>query len=155
MRCVDEGIEPAVIDRAMTDFGMPMGPLELADTVGLDIALAAGRQLAGQDEPPRCLAERIARNDLGRKTGRGFYAWHDGKPRKTATDSAPPGLARRLVQPLIDRTRQQVDSGVVADADLADAGVIFGTGFAPFTGGPLHLRAASHPPLTEPDPARP
>src|SRR5690606_27491048 len=75
MRCVDEGLAPETIDRAMTDFGMPMGPLELADTVGLDIAMAAGRQLTDQAEPPRCLSERVARNDLGRKTGRGFYAW--------------------------------------------------------------------------------
>src|SRR5690606_37723297 len=126
-----------------------------ADTVGLDIALAAGRQLAGQDDPPRCLAERIARNDLGRKTGRGFYAWHGGKPRKNAAGAAPPGLARRLVQPLLDRTQQQVDNGVVADADLADASVIFGTGFARFTGGPLHLRAASQPPRPEPASTRP
>lgn len=145
MRAVDEGLAPETIDRAMTDFGMPMGPLELADTVGLDIAMAAGRQLTDQAEPPRCLAERVARSDLGRKTGSGFYAWHDGKPQKSAPGTPPPGLAQRLVQPLIDRTRRQVDEGVVADADLADAGVIFGTGFAPFTGGPLHYHATAAP----------
>ncbi|WP_419195627.1 3-hydroxyacyl-CoA dehydrogenase family protein [Bordetella petrii] len=145
MRCVDEGMAPATIDRAMTDFGMPMGPLELADTVGLDIAMAAGQQLAGQAEPPRCLAERVARNDLGRKTGRGFYAWTDGKAAKAAAGTPPAGLAQRLVQPLIERTQRQVDDGVVADADLADAGVIFGTGFAPFTGGPLHYRGNAPP----------
>ncbi|HYG45902.1 MAG TPA: 3-hydroxyacyl-CoA dehydrogenase family protein, partial [Bordetella sp.] len=149
MRCVDEGLAPETIDRAMTDFGMPMGPLELADTVGLDIAMAAGRQLAAQAEPPRCLADRIARGELGRKTGRGFYTWHDGKARKNAPGAPPPGLAQRLVQPLVDRTRQQVASGVVADADLADAGVIFGTGFAPFTGGPLHYYATASPSATQ------
>ncbi|MBO1112352.1 3-hydroxyacyl-CoA dehydrogenase NAD-binding domain-containing protein [Bordetella petrii] len=146
MRCVDAGLAPETIDRAMTDFGMPMGPLELADTVGLDIAMAAGRQLAAQDEPPRCLADRIARGDLGRKTGRGFYAWQDGKARKNSAGAPPAGLARRLAQPLIDRARKQADDGVVADADLADAGVIFGTGFAPFTGGPLHYQATASPP---------
>lgn len=140
MRCVDEGLAPDTIDAAMTTFGMPMGPLELADTVGLDIALAAGRQLAGQAEPPSCLAQRVARGELGRKTGRGFYRWQDDRPQRGRADRAPPGLAQRLITPLIDRAQALVDAGIVAGADLADAGVIFGTGFAPFTGGPLHYR---------------
>ncbi|OZI54450.1 3-hydroxyacyl-CoA dehydrogenase NAD-binding domain-containing protein [Bordetella genomosp. 4] len=140
MRQVDDGVSPETIDRAMTDFGMPMGPLELADTVGLDIALAAGQQLTQQAKPPRCLADRISRGDLGRKSGQGFYAWHDGKARKQQPATPPAGMAEKLIAPLIERTQQQVDKGVVADADLADAGVIFGTGFAPFTGGPLHYR---------------
>jgi 3-hydroxyacyl-CoA dehydrogenase/enoyl-CoA hydratase/3-hydroxybutyryl-CoA epimerase len=138
MRCVDEGIAPETIDEAMLAFGMPMGPIELADTVGLDIAMAAGRQLANAAEPPRCLAERMARNELGRKTGRGFYAYADGKPQKGSVGSVPEGLAKRLVTPLIERTKALVADGIVADADLADAGVIFGTGFAPFTGGPMN-----------------
>lgn len=146
MRSVDEGIAPETIDAAMVAFGMPMGPLELADTVGLDIARAAGEELAGGAEPPRCLAERLARGDLGKKSGKGFYAWRDGKPVKQGGASpaaAPAGLAERLIQPLVDATRQRVQAGVVADADLADAGVIFGTGFAPFTGGPLHYQSSS------------
>jgi 3-hydroxyacyl-CoA dehydrogenase/enoyl-CoA hydratase/3-hydroxybutyryl-CoA epimerase len=136
-----------------------MGPLELADTVGLDIARAAGEALADGAEPPRCLADRLARGDLGKKTGKGFYTWRDGKPIKVEKDKAekdkagkanaapassvPDGLAQRLIQPLVDATRQRVEDGVVADADLADAGVIFGTGFAPFTGGPLHYRGSN------------
>ncbi|MDH1304876.1 3-hydroxyacyl-CoA dehydrogenase family protein, partial [Achromobacter sp. GD03932] len=144
MRSVDEGLAPEAVDAAMVAFGMPMGPLELADTVGLDIARAAGAELAGDAEPPRCLAERLARGDLGKKSGRGFYVWRDGKPVKGASQSgAPAGLAQRLIQPLIDATRQRVDAGIVADADLADAGVIFGTGFAPFTGGPLHYQSSN------------
>jgi len=142
MRAVDEGLSPATVDAAMTAFGMPMGPLELADTVGLDVALAAGRQLAGQAQPPRCLAEHVARGELGRKTGRGFHAWRDGKVVRGAAGRAPDGLARRLAGLLADGTRRQVEAGVVADADLADAGVIFGTGYAPYTGGPLHGRQA-------------
>ena len=142
MRSVDEGLSPATVDSAMVAFGMPMGPLELADTVGLDIARAAGQELAGGAEPPRCLAE-LARGDLGKKSGRGFYAWRDGKPVKEGQPGqAPAGLAERLIQPLIDATRERVEAGVVADADLADAGVIFGTGFAPFTGGPLHYQSS-------------
>jgi len=139
MRAVDEGIAPATVDQAMLVFGMPMGPIELADTVGLDIAMAAGKQLADGAEPPRCLQERIAAGQLGKKSGQGFYAWSAGQPAKPVADSVPAGLAERLVRPLVERTARLVDDGIVADGDLADAGVIFGTGFAPFTGGPLHF----------------
>jgi 3-hydroxyacyl-CoA dehydrogenase / enoyl-CoA hydratase / 3-hydroxybutyryl-CoA epimerase len=144
MRCVDEGLSPASIDAAMEAFGMPMGPLELADTVGLDIALHAGQQLAASvagaaSAPPHCLAERVERGHLGRKSGRGFYEYRDGKKIADGRpESVPDGLALRLIAPLLERTQQLVAAGVVADADLADAGVIFGTGFAPFTGGPMN-----------------
>lgn len=149
MRCVDEGLAPETIDAAMTAFGMPMGPIELADTVGLDIALAAGRELAGGAEPPRCLMQRVERGELGRKSGRGFYAWRDGKADKGKAGDAPPGLAQRLTDPLVARVRQQLAAGVVSDADLADAGVIFGTGYAPYTGGPLHGERARGARTTE------
>ncbi|SAI65268.1 enoyl-CoA hydratase / 3-hydroxyacyl-CoA dehydrogenase / 3-hydroxybutyryl-CoA epimerase [Bordetella ansorpii] len=154
MRCVDEGMAPAAIDAAMTAFGMPMGPIELADTVGLDIALAAGRQLADGAEPPRCLLQHVERGELGSKTGKGFYTWRDGKavkPARGEAGRAAPGLAQRLTAPLIARARRQVAAGVVADADLADAGVIFGTGYAPYTGGPLHGSRPQEPtaPTTE------
>jgi 3-hydroxyacyl-CoA dehydrogenase/enoyl-CoA hydratase/3-hydroxybutyryl-CoA epimerase len=138
LRAVDEGLAPEAVDAAMLAFGMPMGPVELADLVGLDVALAAGRGLAAQAEPPRCLVERVDAGDLGKKTGRGFYAYAGGKPAKAKAGAVPQGLAERLLKPLLERTQQLVDEGVVADADLADAGVIFGTGFAPFTGGPLN-----------------
>ena len=140
MRAVDEGISPETVDEAMLAFGMPMGPVELADTVGLDIAVAAGRQLAGGAEAPRCLMARVDKGQLGKKTGQGFYAWTAGKAQKGAAGTPPPQLAARLVKPLIDRVDHLVVTGVAADADLADAGVIFGTGFAPFTGGPLNYR---------------
>jgi 3-hydroxyacyl-CoA dehydrogenase/enoyl-CoA hydratase/3-hydroxybutyryl-CoA epimerase len=117
---------------------MPMGPIELADTVGLDIAVAAGKQLAGGAAAPRCLLARVDKGELGKKTGQGFYAWAAGKAQKGSAGAPPDGLAARLAKPLIDRAEHLVNSGVVADADLADAGVIFGTGFAPFTGGPLN-----------------
>lgn len=138
MRCVDEGLTPETVDEAMKVFGMPMGPLELADTVGLDIVQAAGSQLAGADAMPRCLETHLARKALGRKTGRGFYDWKDGKPVKGQPGTPPAELALRLVSPLVAKTREQLHKGIIADADLADAGVIFGTGFAPFSGGPLH-----------------
>jgi 3-hydroxyacyl-CoA dehydrogenase/enoyl-CoA hydratase/3-hydroxybutyryl-CoA epimerase len=141
MRCVDEGIAAETVDEAMIAFGMPMGPIELADTVGLDIALAAGQHLTDATEVPRCLAERVAKGDLGKKSGRGFYAFHDGKLVKGTAGTPRPGLATRLVKPLVERTQALVANGIVADADLAEAGVIFGTGFAPFTGGPLTYQA--------------
>lgn len=140
MRAVDEGVSPETVDEAMLAFGMPMGPIELVDTVGLDIALAAGQQLAGGAAAPRCLLARVEKNQLGKKSGQGFYAWADGKANKGSAGAVPAGLAERLVKPLIDRVEQLVADGIVADADLADAGVIFGTGFAPFTGGPLNFR---------------
>ena len=151
MRCVDEGIAIACIDRCMRDFGMPLGPLELADTVGLDIALAAGRQLRADAAVPGCLRERVARGDLGRKSGRGFYVYDKGRALPGAGGAAAPaGLSERLVLPIVHKTRELLASGIVADADLADAGVIFGTGFAPFRGGPMQFGQSMNLSQTQP-----
>lgn len=140
MRCIDEGMDPEVIDTAMLAFGMPMGPITLADTVGLDIAMAAGKQLSDGQQPPRCLQDKITQGKLGVKTGEGFYVWKDRKRDQRSNKPVPQGLAQRLIKPLIDQTEKQSANHIVEDADLADAGVIFGTGFAPFTGGPIHYR---------------
>ena len=102
--------------------------------------MAAGKTLAGGAEAPSCLIARVNQGQLGKKSGQGFYVWENGKAKKGTAGSIPDGLAERLVKPLIERVQQLVADGVVADADLADAGVIFGTGFAPFTGGPLHFK---------------
>jgi len=148
MRCVDEGIAPEVVDKAATDFGMPMGPIELADTVGLDIAAMVGKQLVSGPqgsqpgtEPPRKLNELLAAKHLGRKSGEGYYRYEDGKALKAPAGEVPAGLAERLIEPMLEAAQAIVDAGIVMDADAADAGVIFGTGFAPFRGGPLHFRA--------------
>jgi 3-hydroxyacyl-CoA dehydrogenase/enoyl-CoA hydratase/3-hydroxybutyryl-CoA epimerase len=138
MRAVDDGIAPETVDEAALAWGMPMGPIELADSVGLDICLAVGRMLQPGATPPRRLTELTDAGNLGRKTGRGYYTWRDGKPQKQAIGPVPPGLAERLVQPMIDEAHAALAQGVVSDADLVDAGAIFGTGFAPFRGGPLH-----------------
>jgi 3-hydroxyacyl-CoA dehydrogenase/enoyl-CoA hydratase/3-hydroxybutyryl-CoA epimerase len=139
LRMVDEGVAPEVIDAAVTAFGMPMGPIELADTVGLDICLAVGKELAGEGaEPPKKLAELVAAGNLGKKTGRGFYVWRDGKARKGTSRGATPELTDKLIAPYLREARAAVAEGIVADADLADAGLIFATGFAPFLGGPLN-----------------
>jgi len=143
MRCVDEGIAPETVDEAALAFGMPMGPIELADTVGLDICMAVGKLLGSEEAPPRKLMELIAAGHLGRKSGRGFYTWVDGKPQKGAAAAVPAGLAERLVAPFVAEAQAALAEGIVADADLVDAGAIFGTGFAPFRGGPLHFVAAT------------
>ncbi|MEP6942920.1 MAG: 3-hydroxyacyl-CoA dehydrogenase NAD-binding domain-containing protein [Betaproteobacteria bacterium] len=142
MRCVDEGLAPETVDEAALAFGMPVGPIELADTVGLDICLAVGKMLGPDVAPPKKLSELIAAGHLGKKTQRGFYDWSSGKAAKAAAGTPPPGLAERLIGPLIAEAQAALFEHIVADADLVDAGAIFGTGFAPFTGGPLHYLAA-------------
>jgi 3-hydroxyacyl-CoA dehydrogenase/enoyl-CoA hydratase/3-hydroxybutyryl-CoA epimerase len=138
MRCVDEGIAPETVDEAALAFGMPMGPIELADTVGLDICVDVGKMLGDATAAPRKLMELVSAGHLGKKTGKGFYAWARGKPQKQAAGTPPAGLADRLVGPLVAEARAALREGIVSDADLVDAGAIFGTGFAPFRGGPLH-----------------
>ncbi len=138
MRCVDEGIAPETVDEAALAFGMPMGPIELADTVGLDICVDVGKMLGDATAAPRKLMELVPAGHLGKKTGKGFYAWARGKPQKQAAGTPPVGLADRLVGPLVAEARTALREGIVSDADLVDAGAIFGTGFAPFRGGPLH-----------------
>jgi 3-hydroxyacyl-CoA dehydrogenase/enoyl-CoA hydratase/3-hydroxybutyryl-CoA epimerase len=146
-RMLDEGVKPETIDRAMEDFGMPMGPVELADTVGLDICLAAGKTLAkkgagGEEiEAPQVLLNKVALGHLGRKTGQGIYHYENGKAMKGQPDAYTQDLVDALVEPYVEEAKAVVAEGVVADADLADAGLIFGTGFAPFRGGPLTYAA--------------
>src|SRR6476469_3155803 len=111
MRCVDEGMAPETVDEAAVAFGMPMGPIELADSVGLDICLAVGRMLAREGEVPRTLAGHVAAGDLGRQTGQGDYTWVDGKPQKQAASAAPAELGRRLVDPLVAEAKAALAEG--------------------------------------------
>jgi 3-hydroxyacyl-CoA dehydrogenase/enoyl-CoA hydratase/3-hydroxybutyryl-CoA epimerase len=145
MRCVDEGIAPETVDEAALAFGMPMGPIELADTVGLDICLAVGRMLTPDAAPPKKLMELVEAGHLGRKSKRGFYDYASGKPAKESAGPVPQGLADRLVGPFVAEAKSALTEGIVADKDLVDAGAIFGTGFAPFRGGPLHYAEAGGP----------
>jgi 3-hydroxyacyl-CoA dehydrogenase/enoyl-CoA hydratase/3-hydroxybutyryl-CoA epimerase len=138
-RMLGEGVKAETIDKAAEQFGMPMGPIALADTVGLDICAAAGKALAGADaSPPKRLAELLAAGKLGKKTGEGFYRWEKGRPVKGEADPVDAALIERVMEPYLAEAKKAVDEGIVANADLADAGLIFGTGFAPFTGGPLN-----------------
>ncbi|MCC6172374.1 MAG: enoyl-CoA hydratase/isomerase family protein [Gammaproteobacteria bacterium] len=144
MHAAGEGLPLALIDQAALDFGMPMGPVELADVVGLDVCRHVGRIVAealGRRPPDLArLEERVAAGKLGRKSGEGFYVWVDGKAVKPAAagQSPPPDLADRLIFALLNECVACLREGLVEDADLVDAGVIFGAGFAPFRGGPLH-----------------
>ncbi len=142
-RMLDEGVKAETIDAAMLAFGMPMGPIELADTVGLDICLAAGKALAkgsasGATEVPKALRQKVDAGQLGKKTGAGLYRWEKGKPVKGQADPVDAALIERLIQPYLEEAQAVLAEGIVADAELVDAGLIFGTGFAPFRGGPLH-----------------
>jgi len=145
MLAADEGVPLALIDRTAVKFGMPMGPIELADTVGLDVAAHVGRILADAFgmPVPKGTAQLLADGHLGRKSGRGYYEWRDGKPVKPeAQGRAPDDLEDRLVLQYLNEAVACLREGVVEDADLLDAGMIFGTGFAPFRGGPLHYARA-------------
>ncbi len=137
-----EGVPQAAIDRAAVDFGMPMGPIELIDVVGLDVAAHVGEIIAAQLHRPVTaiprLSELIAAKKLGRKSGAGFYEWVDGKAVKPpAATPAPADLTDRLILVMVNECVACLREGIVADADLVDAAVIFGAGFAPFRGGPL------------------
>src|SRR5579863_218744 len=144
MLCAQEGTPPEVIDKAATDFGMPVGPIELVDVVGLDVASHVGEIIARELSRPvteiRRLNELLAAKKLGRKSGEGFYPWADGKAVKApATAAAPPAadLTDRLVLVLANECVACLRERVVADPDLVDAAVLFGAGFPPFRGGPL------------------
>lgn len=143
MRYLEKGEQKERIDEAAKVFGMPMGPIELADTVGLDICGHVGQILGASGEGSQ-LEKLVAEGQLGKKSGQGFYTWKDGKPQRAevAQKNDLATLGRALVEPLLVECERCRDEGIVASADLVDAGVIFGTGFAPFRGGPLHYRGS-------------
>jgi 3-hydroxyacyl-CoA dehydrogenase/enoyl-CoA hydratase/3-hydroxybutyryl-CoA epimerase len=141
MLAAQDNVPYALIDRTAVDFGMPMGPIELADTVGLDVCLHVGRILAAAygRPAPEAVEPLVSAGKLGRKSGSGLYTWRDGKAVKPppGAATAPQDLEDRLVLPMVNEAVAILREGVVADENLIDAGVIFGTGFAPFRGGPL------------------
>jgi len=143
MFAVQDGISIETIDEAALRYGMPMGPVELADVVGLDVCKHVGdivsAALNRQKPDTSRLDALIAAKKLGRKSGEGFYVWRDGKAVKKAGPVADPpaDLEDRLILALANECAAVLREKIVADADLIDAGVIFGSGFAPFRGGPL------------------
>jgi 3-hydroxyacyl-CoA dehydrogenase/enoyl-CoA hydratase/3-hydroxybutyryl-CoA epimerase len=143
---LSEGIPAAVIDKAGTRFGMPVGPIELADVVGLDVALHVGGVLAAAfgRQVPEILVKQVNDKKLGRKSGEGFYLWRDGKAVHAPTHpvTVPADLEDRLILPMLNEAVAALREGVIEDADLLDAGAVFATGFAPFRGGPLQYAKA-------------
>src|SRR5215469_16613583 len=143
MLAAQEGTPLALIDRCAVSFGMPMGPIELIDVVGLDVASHVGEIIAQELGRPVTqiarLNELLAAKKLGRKSGEGFYVWSDGKAVKTAADAGalPPDLVDRLILVMVNECVACLRERVVETTDLVDAAVVFGTGFAPFRGGPL------------------
>jgi 3-hydroxyacyl-CoA dehydrogenase/enoyl-CoA hydratase/3-hydroxybutyryl-CoA epimerase len=140
---IEREIPIEILDKAATSFGMPMGPVELADTVGLDVCMSVVTLLGGEStkKEAELLKEKVDAGKLGKKSGQGFYTWEKGKPQKDSADTERYSLqdiAHSLLQPYFDACEAALAEGIVEDEDVLDAGMIFGTGFAPFRGGPLH-----------------
>jgi 3-hydroxyacyl-CoA dehydrogenase/enoyl-CoA hydratase/3-hydroxybutyryl-CoA epimerase len=148
VQLVQEGVPAAVIDKAATDFGMPMGPIRLADAVGLDICLSVANILAEKLETvvPDRLSSLVNQGKLGVKSGQGFYQYKGGKLVREKLDKnykQPDNITDRLIMSFLNEAVTCLREGVIEDNDLLDAGIIFGTGFAPFRGGPMQYIDAS------------
>ncbi len=145
---LDENIPANMIDKAMTEFGMPMGPVALADTVGLDICFSVANYLSPflKTSVPQKLIDLVNQKKLGRKTGEGFYKYKNGKiissEKNSYDEKELKNISDRLVKRMIDESFACLKEGVVSDGDLLDAGMVYGTGFAPFRGGPIHYANA-------------
>lgn len=148
-----EGVPMEVIDRTMTRFGFPVGPVTLLDEVGLDVGAKASRvmhQAFGDRLKPSDLLDRlIADQRLGRKNGKGFYLYPKGQkagPDETIYDllglrpSTPASneqVEQRLVYSMLNEAAMAAAEGVVRSARDGDIGAIFGIGYPAFRGGPL------------------
>jgi len=140
---LQEGVSAEDIDDAAMQFGMPMGPIELADKVGLDICLAVGKELAQAfgRTVPRYLIDQVDKGELGVKSQAGFYSYRNGKIIKKSIQKdlqLDKSIIERLIFAMINEAQSCMEEGIVESEELLDAGMIFGTGFAPFRGGLLH-----------------
>jgi len=143
VRLKEEGVKAELIDQAALNFGMPMGPLHLADTVGLDICVSVADILSEKLDisVPPTLHDMVKQGYLGVKTGKGFYQYKNGKPlqeKLNAQEKIPDELIDRMIGRMVNEAVACLREGVVSDKERLDAGIIFGTGFAPFRGGPLN-----------------
>lgn len=148
LKLLEEGVPGPSIDKAVTNFGTMMGPIQLLDTVGLDVALAASTSLAQHlgGEIPAILKSKVEKGELGRKTGHGFYHYKNGKfvpdGAKTSSPLSESEIVDRVIGRMIQESQACLKENVVEDSDLLDAAMVFGTGFAPFRGGPMQYLAA-------------
>lgn len=158
-RMFEEGVSAERIDQALEDFGMPMGPLTLADEVGLDVGFKVAKVLEDAYGPRMEVAPGLGRivesgENLGKKTGRGFYI-HSKKGKKSikTANTEAERLARgemrhcdlsdqeivdRAVLVMVNEAARCIEEGVVSNPETLDMAMVFGTGFAPFRGGVLH-----------------
>jgi 3-hydroxyacyl-CoA dehydrogenase/enoyl-CoA hydratase/3-hydroxybutyryl-CoA epimerase len=138
----EEGVPAEQIDKVAKKFGMPMGPVELGDTVGLDICLSVAKNMANtlNITIPDKLQEMVDKGHLGKKSGRGFYEYEKGRAKKNtnSVSSDAADIEDRMILRILNECVACLREGLVEDKDLLDAGMVFGTGFAPFRGGPLH-----------------
>lgn len=146
MNLSQEGVALAEIDKAALEFGMPMGPIHLADVVGLDICLSVAEELAGPLglSVPEGLHEMVTQGKLGKKSGQGFYRYDkQGRPQKSSGGKASNiPITERLILRLLNEAIACLREGVVRDKDAVDAGMVYGTGFAPYLGGPMSYAAS-------------
>ncbi|MFT7137367.1 MAG: 3-hydroxyacyl-CoA dehydrogenase/enoyl-CoA hydratase/3-hydroxybutyryl-CoA epimerase [Akkermansiaceae bacterium] len=144
MVLMDEGVPKEVIDTAALRFGMPMGPVSLADQVGLDIGLHVAESLREKLDKPmadisQVLRDKVEAGDLGKKTGKGFYEWSDGTMHPDANmDNASEDITDRLILPMLNACVEVLRCKVAKNEDQVDGAMIFATGWAPFRGGPMH-----------------
>ncbi len=158
---LEEGVPVEVIDRTMTAWGFPVGPVALLDEVGLDVAQKAGRVMheafGARLKPAATLERLIADGRLGRKNGRGFYRYHEGHKAGTddsvyslvgvrpRTDADADMVERRLVSAMLNEAAMASGEGVVRSPRDGDMGAIFGIGYPAFRGGPLRTIDDSDP----------
>jgi len=144
---LEEGVKAETIDKAAENFGMPVGPIELADQVGLDICQHVGDVLREQldtavAEIPAFVRQKVEEGHLGKKTGQGFYKWKDGKAQKDEPGTPADDAEDRLILPLLNACAACLRKDIVGSSDELDAAMIFATGFAPFRGGPMNYAAS-------------
>jgi 3-hydroxyacyl-CoA dehydrogenase/enoyl-CoA hydratase/3-hydroxybutyryl-CoA epimerase len=154
-RLLLEGVPIEVIDRTMTRFGFPVGPIALIDEVGIDVAAKASKVMHGafgdRLKPSELVEKMLQDKRLGRKGGKGFYHYHKGH--KTGVDESvydllgirpqqkhsPETVEQRLVYSMLNEAAMAESEGVVRCPRDGDIGALFGIGFPPFRGGPLRL----------------
>ncbi len=149
---LEEGHAPQQVDQLMVDFGMPVGPLELFDEVGIDVAYKVAkilnRFMSDRMADSQVLDKLVHDQRLGKKSGRGFYRYHDKKKytdpaiqqyitlrQKTTLNDQE--MIGRMVYPIINEAARCLQDKVVGRPQDVDLGMVFGTGFAPFRGGLL------------------
>lgn len=148
VRLCQQNVPPVIIDKAGRDFGMPLGPLEWADVLGLDYCCQLGETLA-KTSPilvPDLLVDRVKAGKLGRKNGSGFYRYRHGrmlKPERSQWDGNITALQDKLINQMSEESALCLEQGIIENPDLLDAAVVFGAGFPAFRGGPLQYARSS------------